>query len=184
MSQSCAREPVNHGFCGIIPGQLEAALSYATSLYLGQMPDQDYLSKESLAELRSIPPLEVRTDPEAPEALQEGLCAFSIFDASSLEFGKEKDGTPPEGLALARSPGAGGQTVTYSVFLAPDVLLADNSGDEVSAEAIRRTVEFLKTLWSDEFQNKLPFYNLQPVEASERSVAIQRVEELFAPPEP
>ncbi|MCB1139041.1 MAG: hypothetical protein KDK23_09815 [Leptospiraceae bacterium] len=164
---------------------MEAALSYATSLYLGRMPDQDYLATENQAAVRSIPPLEVRTDPEAVKALQEGLCSFSIFDSSlPSSAGNPDPGFSSEGFAVAIRTGAEEKTITYSVFFAPDVLLLDNSSNEFSEEASRRTVAFLKILWSDEFQSKLPFYNLQPVEPARRSAAIQKVEELFAPPEP
>tara|TARA_B100001939_G_scaffold328249_1_gene323355 strand:- start:22075 stop:22773 length:699 start_codon:yes stop_codon:yes gene_type:complete len=147
---ACKTEPANQGFCGIIPKRLEAAMSYGTSLYLGSMPDQEFLREDQGRSLRQIPPLEVREDPMAVQAVTRGRCAFSIFEESFASEQKELQGLKSAQLLYGYP-----DSVVFRMYVNPAALRGE--------EARTRTLDFLDTLWSDEFQSKLEFYGLKPV---------------------
>ncbi len=168
LTSSCGTEPANDGFCGIIPKRLEAALSYGNSLYLGTMPDQAFLQEDQERGLRRIPPLEVREDPMAVKAVSEGRCALSVFEESFASQRQELQGLKSAQLLYGYP-----DSVVFRLYVNPAAIASD--------EARTRTLSFLQTLWSDEFQNKLEFYGLKPVPAELRTQVRDDLPEYLAP---
>lgn len=160
----------NQGFCGIISPALETPLSYAVSLYLKQVPDEDFLKEETHRAVRRIPPVEVRNDPLALQSIGRGRCSFYAMEKDLMAEQTVKD---RPALPLAASEGKEGAENhgRPKVFL----LLLDTSAlqqtSETGAEAKKRTEDYLLTLFSDEFQDRLGFYGLIPVSNGEREKA-------------
>lgn len=167
----CEVEPANDGFCGIIPKKLEAALSYGTSLYLGLMPNEAFLQEEQDRDVRRIPPVEVREDVQAIDAVVDGRCAFSIFEESSVA-----DRAELKDLKSAQLLYGNPESAVFRVYFNPFALRSE--------ESRTMTLEYLSTLWSDEFQDKLEFYGLKPVPEELREQARQELPVYLKAPEP
>ncbi|MEQ8351135.1 MAG: hypothetical protein RH862_06610 [Leptospiraceae bacterium] len=167
----CEVEPANDGFCGIIPKKLEAALSYGTSLYLGLMPNEAFLQEEQDRDVRRIPPVEVREDVQAIDAVVDGRCAFSIFEESSVA-----DRAELKDLKSAQLLYGNPESAVFRVYFNPFALRSE--------ESRTMTLEYLSTLWSDEFQDKLEFYGLKPVPEELREQVRQELPVYLKAPEP
>lgn len=167
----CEVEPANDGFCGIIPKKLEAALSYGTSLYLGLMPNEAFLQEEQDRDVRRIPPVEVREDVQAIDAVVDGRCAFSIFEESSVA-----DRAELKDLKSAQLLYGNPESAVFRVYFNPFALRSE--------ESRTMTLEYLSTLWSDEFQDKLEFYGLKPVPEELREQVRQKLPVYLKAPEP
>ena len=151
----CGQSRTNHGFCAIIPPELEAPLSYGTYRFLDKMPDQAFLEEEEHKDLRRIPPMEVRTDPAATEPVLEGRCAFSIFAGNLAEQTKGLSNLKSQTLAYADS--TDGKEMEFRIYFNPQAL------PENDEAAHTWTQRYLTFLWTDDFQNKLSFYGLRSV---------------------
>lgn len=174
---ACSVEPANQGFCGIIPARLEGALSYGTSLYLGKMPDEAFLAEDQRRQLRRLPPVEVREDRDAVLAVSAGRCAFSIFEESSVQDREELKGLKSAQLLYdSTTVEDSNETRAFRAYFNPAALAGD--------EARQLTLQYLRTLWQDDFQDKLQAYGLKPVPPGLREQVLTALPGYLAPAEP
>ena len=104
----------------------------------------------------------------AVKAVSEGRCALSVFEESFASQRQELQGLKSAQLLYGYP-----DSVVFRLYVNPAAIASD--------EARTRTLSFLQTLWSDEFQNKLEFYGLKPVPAELRTQVRDDLPEYLAP---